>query len=197
MENLIVKLIKKNNPYKNNCIKNDDWGEIIISYGNKILLDWEWGLLEFIEWFNEKKGKLAQNLFPQDPPFIFVNSIAESRDILYSVEFSDEEINKHQDVIYLEKLANYFSDHHFHLRGTLTPSFYIGLNIHGKGEISYGFNLDHTGKISYGLNVNDLGETIYVDNNKYCSYIFNMSDFINTLEKEIKNLSIINNYSEN
>ena len=105
-----------------------------------------------------KKEYLATEVFP----FKFTNSIAESRDLLFDKidDFSDEQ--EQEQFEYEDYLSDYFVNHYFHLRGTDTQSFYIGLIPNLNGEIS--------------CSVED----------KYERYEFNMDSFISEVDEEIK-----------
>jgi hypothetical protein len=155
MNNLIVKLKSLENPYSNEKSSMYDlWGQIIISIEDEILVNTQWDIAFFIDWFYKVQNKLKQEIFP----FKLVNSIAKTRDLLYAKEnFPNED----EEDSYCQNLEKYFSNHNFHLSGTDTLHFYIGLINSQNGEISY--------------KVND----------KYYSHIFIMDDFINHANKAI------------
>lgn len=157
MPNLRIKLKKKGNPYKEeSSALLELWGEIVIYCEEKVILNLEWDVSSFVEWFGDKKGYLKTEKFP----FVFTNSIAESRDVLLDKidDFSDLK----EQFAYEDYLSEYFMNHHFHLRGTTTPAFYIGLSPENYGEISY------------------------FEDGKYYSYSFDMNEFLENTDKEIK-----------
>jgi hypothetical protein len=157
MKNLKIKLKKTNNPYKEETSTILElWGKFAIYYENETLLNLEWDVASFIEWFAEKKEYLKVEMFP----FPFTNSIAESRELLF--DKIDDFSNLQEQFAYEDWLTDYFMNHHFHLRGTTTPDFYIGLTPNGCGEISY------------------------YDNEKYYVYSFDMNRFLEETDKEIK-----------
>ncbi|MFC0234496.1 hypothetical protein ACFFIF_10880 [Vagococcus entomophilus] len=157
MENLRIKLKIKDNPYKDeSSALLELWGEFTLHYGDVSLLSLEWDVSSFIEWFAEKKEYLKVESFP----FPFTNSIAESRDLLFDKmdDFSDLQ----EQFDYEDYLSDYFENHHFHLRGTKTPEFYMGLS------------------------PNDCGEISYYDDSQYNVYSFDMDEFLGEADKEIK-----------
>ena len=155
MASLEVKLKSLENPYSNEKYSEYDlWGQIKISFDDETLTDTQWDIIYFIEWFYNVHKKLANEIFP----FKLNNSIAETRDLLYSKEdFSNIE----EEIRYYENLENYFNNHHFKLKGTDTLHFYIGLIKSGYGEISY------------------------IKNQNYYSHAFVMNNFINRTNEEI------------
>lgn len=159
MSKLKVELKKKEYPYEDDPSASFNlWGEIIICYEDEILLDTQWNITNFIEWFIENEEYLKIEKFP----FEYTNSIAESRDLLFERvdDFSDSQEQEMFD--YVDELSEYFPNHYFHLRGTDTQSYYIGLTPTNGGEISY-----------------------CVDD-KYYSYNFDMDKFITRVDEEIK-----------
>jgi hypothetical protein len=131
MDKLIINLTKVNNPYLyEKSSKNDLWGKIVLCYGEILLLDIEWNISGFIEWFYNSLNKLNKDIFP----FYYYNTIAESRDILYNrYGFENEE----KEDLYYKELENYFHFHYLKIRGTDTNGFYIGLIDNTKGGISW------------------------------------------------------------
>lgn len=159
MKNLKIKLKKTNNPYKEEMSTILElWGEFSIYWENVTLLNLEWDIASFIEWFAEKKEYLKEERFP----FSFTNSIAESRELLYDKVDDFSDLQEQEMFDYVDYLSDYFMNHHFHLRGTKTPDFYIGLTPNGCGEISY------------------------YDNEEYRVYSFDMDRFLEETDKEIK-----------
>lgn len=157
MSKLKIRLNEKDNPYKEETSALLElWGEFVICYEEKVVLNLEWDVSSFIEWFADKRGYLKTEKFP----FIFTNSIAESREELFDKidNFSDLK----EQFAYEDSLSEYFVNHRFHLRGTITPSFYIGLTPENFGEISY------------------------FENAKYYAYSFEMNEFLEETDKEIK-----------
>lgn len=159
MSNLKIEIKKRHYPYKDDISAPFNlWGEFIITCEESVLLDTEWDITVFIEWFIENKEYLKIEKFPFD----FVNSIAESRDLLFNKVDTFNEEQEEEMFEYVEVLSNYFSNHYLHLRGTDTQSFYIGLVQDGRGEISY--TIDNT----------------------YYKYIFDMEKFLVQVDEEIK-----------
>ena len=131
MKTLKIKLINIDNPYSyEKSSYYDLWGTIQLHYENETLLDTQWNIFEFIEWFNKCDNKLSNEIFP----FRYYNSIAESRNILFS---KDDFTNNTEEDKYYYKLGEYFQCHCFKLKGTNTPIFYIGFGCDFIGEISY------------------------------------------------------------
>lgn len=131
---LYFHLTLSDNPYKEDKL-DELWGNIKLIYelNNSIinLLDWEWNIKELQEWFESKKEYLLTrnlNVLNEDN-----KSIAEVRDIAYNREFFFNEDEQHN---YYNMLEDVFLPFQFHLRGTPTPVYYIGIN-NGMGEISY------------------------------------------------------------
>lgn len=160
MQDLKFIFKKTDNPYieEQGNSQYDLWGELIIQYGNIILLECEWEMHNWILNFIEEK----ENLKTQKYPFEYVNSIAESRDTLFDrIDYEngiDEEVFAEEDI-----LQEYFPHHYFKLMGIDSQSFYIGLNPSGNGEISY-----------------------YVDDeDKYYKYEFDMAAFVEQADKAI------------
>ncbi len=159
MSKLTIKLKKKEHPYQNEPSSSFElWGEFLLCYGDKILVDVQWDMTDFIKWFVENKEYLRTEKFPFD----FTNSIAESRDILFEKidDFSDSQEQEMFD--YVDDLSDYFANHYFHLRGTDTYSYYIGLVPNSCGEIS---------------NCID---------DEYHSFLFDMDEFLMEVDEEIK-----------
>ncbi|GAB2025523.1 hypothetical protein [Lactovum odontotermitis] len=160
MDNLIFIFRKTQNPYlkEQGGSQYDLWGELLIQYGEKILLDKEWEMNQWILDFIEKKEFLLNQKFP----FEYENSISESRYNLFSeIDYENED----SEQIYAEEdvLEEYFPKHYFKLTGIDSQSFYIGLNPSGEGEISY-----------------------YVEaENKYYKYEFDMPAFVEQADAAI------------
>jgi hypothetical protein len=131
MDNLRIFLKKINNPYSyEESSEYDLWGQIEIYYSEKILIDTQWNVLPFIEWFNSNFEKLNTEIFP----FRLNNSIAETRDVLYN---KNDFANEQEEDLYYKNLENYFSRHFLKIKGTDTNIFYIGLIDNNIGEISF------------------------------------------------------------
>ncbi|WP_223577874.1 hypothetical protein [Sphingobacterium sp. GVS05A] len=156
---LYFNLERTASPYEEELPPNEVWGIIQICYefDNTVeyILDWQWDIIEVRAWFDEAKDKLAEkNLGVLNDEN---KSIAELRDLGYerSFFFSEDEM-----FLYHANLEECFSDFKFHLRGTPTPLYYIGLN-NGEGELSY-----------------------YCREQKvYKRYCFNMDEFLKSTEK--------------
>lgn len=132
---LYFNLERKASPYEEEPPPNEVWGIIQICYefDNTVeyILDWQWDIIEVRDWFDEAKDRLAvKNLDVLNDEN---QSIAELRALGYerSFFFSEDEM-----FLYHANLEECFSDFQFHLRGTPTPTYYIGLN-NEQGEISY------------------------------------------------------------
>ncbi|QQT54545.1 hypothetical protein I6I98_04620 [Sphingobacterium multivorum] len=156
---LYFHLERKESPYEEELPPNEIWGIIQLCYesDNKIeyILDWQWDIVEIVEWFDEAKDLLAvKNIDVLNDEN---KSIAELRDLGYerSFFFSEDE-----QFSYYSELEECFSSFKFHFRGTPTPMYYIGLN-NGKGEISY-----------YSS-----------EQEVYKRYCFNMEEFLNNTNK--------------
>lgn len=129
MEKLSLTLKKKVTPYEESSSKFELWGEFTLKHEGKLLAKVQWDLTDFIKWFMETKEILESEGFP----FAFTNSIAESRDLLFEKidEFSDSQEQEMFD--YVDYLSDYFTNHYFHLKGTNTQEYYIGLVPNGCG----------------------------------------------------------------
>ena len=137
------------------------WGIVQLIYEENAsltyILDWQWYIDEIADWFKEKKKTLATD---ELNVLNFENkSIAELRDMAIDREFFFDKKERDE---YFEKVDKCFAPFGFHLRGTPTPVYYIGIS-NGNGEISY-YN---------------------EENNKYKSYVFDMNDFISTTENAL------------
>jgi hypothetical protein len=160
---LYFHLERKENPYEEELPINEVWGIIQLCYelDNVIeyILDWQWDITEVVEWFDETKDLLAVkklNVLNDED-----KSIAELRDLGYERSFffsQDEMLSYHED------LDKYFSDFKFHLRGTPTPTYYIGLN-NGEGELSY----------------------LCREQKVYKRYCFNMDEFLKSTKETLLN----------
>ncbi|WP_104382931.1 hypothetical protein [Sphingobacterium sp. HMA12] len=131
---LYFTLERKANPYEEDQL-NGLWGSIQINYEylglTENILDWEWDINEVIEWFDEAEGILAiKNLNVLNDGN---KSIAELRNLGYERFFF---FSEDEQYLYYKELEECFSDYKFHLRGTPTQIYYIGLN-NGEGELSY------------------------------------------------------------
>ncbi len=134
MVNCIFILKGKTVRMKKNCLPMKS-GVIQLCYesDNKVeyVLDWQWDIIEIVEWFEEAKDLLAvKNIDVLNDENL---SIAELQDLGYERSFF---FNEDEMFSYYDELDKCFSCFKFHLRGTPTPMYYIGLN-NGKGEISY------------------------------------------------------------
>lgn len=132
---LYFNLERTASPYEEELPPNEVWGIIQICYefDNTVeyILDWQWDIIEVRDWFDEAKDKLAVKKL--DVLNDENQSIAELRDLGYERSFF---FNENEQYRYYNKLEECFSDFKFHLRGTPTPTYYIGLN-NEQGEISY------------------------------------------------------------
>lgn len=163
---LIMRFKKTKDPFLEEQGKSqyDLWGEVTLQYGDKVLLKSEWELHNWISKFIENKEILLTQKFP----FQYTDSIKESYDdLMASIDFGnleDESIEIPESAFeQVELYSDYISNHAFHLMGTTTQSFYIGLNPAGVGEISY-----------------------YIENeDKYYKYEFDMSTFVNQADLAI------------
>ncbi|MDR0299089.1 MAG: hypothetical protein LBI13_03285 [Streptococcaceae bacterium] len=162
MDNLSFIFEKTDNPFlkEQNGSQYDLWGSLTLKYGDKILLECEWEMHNWILSFLDKKEILETENYP----FEYINSIAESRDTLFGrIDYENGDDEK----IYAEEniLEEYFPNHYFKLMGIESQSFYIGLNPDGVGEISY-----------------------YVeDEDKYYKYEFDMPTFVKQADQAIIN----------
>ncbi|MDR6764542.1 hypothetical protein J2Y38_004775 [Flavobacterium sp. 2755] len=118
----------KENPYSDNSSKYLIWGRILLIIDNKIIIDYEWDILEVIEWFFNKKEHLLEKFVFKKDGF---SSIAEIRDHLY------DSVDYKTPLDYIEKLEDYFSNHIFRLKGTSLGIYYIGIFDNKLGQISF------------------------------------------------------------
>jgi len=158
---LYFHLEKKESPYEEELPPNEVWGIIQICYelDKKVeyILNWEWDIIEVVEWFDEARDLLAvKNLGVLNDEN---KSIAELRDLGYERSFF---FNEDEQFRYYNELEECFSSFKFRLRGTPTPMYYIGLN-DGKGEISYFCD----------------------EQNVYKRYCFNIEEFLKSTEETL------------
>lgn len=153
---LLLRLIPITHPYADEPSSAFEiWGRISMEIGGQSLLNWQWDILEVVEWFFTNKEYLLYET-PTEPPLLG-NCLAEHRNLLF------EKIDvEHEAEDYVDTLWNFFARHIFHLRGTDTPHFYIGIDEAGVGEISF--------KEAEG---------------QYCFHKFDMPQFIANTEREI------------
>lgn len=150
---MLFNLTLKSNPYKEEFNSEYEiWGEVVLVLSDQSktveILNHQWDILVVYEWFQKNKAILLTESFP----FYFENErcIANCRDILY--EKSDfKDLN--EEIEYYDTIENYFSNHHFKLKGTDGTILFIGLK-NNNGEISwfdiqkkeyhfYSFNMDY------------------------------------------------------
>lgn len=165
MKKLVFNFSIINHPYpKENTSEFELWGliKLIIAHDAESMniLNHQWDIIQVIEWLLEKKHSLLTEEFLFDCQK--GQSIAECRDVLYSKDdFQDES----EEESYYTKLDAYFSNHHFKLKGTDTPIFFIGIK-------------NNTGEISWH---NDRS-------NEYKQFAFDMKLFVAETQKEVKRL---------
>lgn len=162
MNTFSLNLTLKQNPYSEEPHSEYEiWGEIILKLNQNPsksieILNHQWDILEVYEWFQKNKAALLTESFP----FYFEDEkcMAQSRDVLYEKkDFKD----LNEEFEYYDTIENYFSTHHFKLKGTDTPMLFIGLKNH-RGEVSW---FDEKSRV-------------------YNYFSFNMGDFIKAAENE-------------
>lgn len=162
---MVLKLHLTQKPYpypEKDKLPLEIWGAISFSYGNAILLNHEWDIASVMEFFEENAQFLLTDIFPYNNNI----SIAEEDNNLYRVQikkFLDADDDDGLDA-WFDSLNQYFKKHRFHLRGTDTNNYFIGLKSSGLGEISY------------------------EENGEYISYYFDMTLFIRNVENEIQRI---------
>lgn len=174
MNRLLFNLTPKQNPYQEEPHSEYEiWGEIILTINDHSktieILAHQWDILEVYEWFLKNKSALLTETFP----FYFEDEkcIANCRDILYRKN-NFKDLN--EEIEYYNTIENYFSNHHFKLKGTDTPLLFIGLK-NNNGEISW----------------------FDIKKQEYTYFPFNMQDFIESTEHEFTKLfSIWHNSDE-
>lgn len=165
MNKLLFNLTLKQNPYKEEPNSEYEiWGEIILVVTDQSktveILNHQWDILEVYEWFQKNKTTLLTESFP----FYFEDEkcIANCRDILYQKnDFKDS----NEEIEYYDTIENYFSNHHFKLKGTDGTILFIGLK-NNNGEISW----------------------FDIQKKEYRFYSFNMDNFIESTKDEFINL---------
>ncbi|MGH1516620.1 hypothetical protein [Chryseobacterium sp. JK1] len=162
MNQLSFSLTLKQNPYNGEPDSEYEiWGQIILKLNHNPsktieIVNHQWDIIEVYEWFQKSK-----DLLPADPfPFRFENEkcIAECRDVLYE---KDDFKDLNEEIEYYDHIENYFSNHHFKLKGTDTPMLFIGLK-------------NNTGEISW----------FETEKNRYTYFSFNMDYFIESTKNE-------------
>ena len=119
----------RDNPYKNESgSEYEIWSRISLSFNDELLFVQEWNLLPVVEWYYRVRHNLEKEIPIDNPDDL---SIAELRSLLF------DKIDNYSTDNYLHKLEGYFLCHFFTLNGTSMPTFYIGLNNKGVGEVSY------------------------------------------------------------
>ncbi|WP_153393788.1 hypothetical protein [Chryseobacterium vaccae] len=165
MNRLLFNLTPKQNPYQEEPNSEYEiWGEIILTINDQSktieILGHQWDILEVYEWFLKNKSALLTEIFP----FYFEDEkcIANCRDILYE-KHNFKDLN--EEIEYYDTIENYFSNHHFKLKGTGTPMLFIGLK-NNSGEVSW----------------------FDIKKQEYSYFPFNMQDFIESTDHEFTKL---------
>lgn len=169
MNKLRFNLKLKPHPYpKDPSASSEKWGSIAIlilaSEGEKLLLEWEWNLIQLAVWFAENEEFLNCDTLSANEMDLFPlpsESLAQAINRLREQDFPEgnDDLEEQWHSTLLE-----FREHHslrFALRGTDVPEIIIGCN-RGVGEIS--------------LSTED----------EEWSYSFDMADFLSDIRNKIE-----------
>lgn len=157
-QSMYFRLCPKAHPYAyEESSKYEAWGKLEIMHNNISLLEYEWDMIQVIEWMQEKKKDLLWDLpFWETRKY---SSLAEFISQIYSemdiIDTPEEEF---------EKIESYLEKHTFTLRGTDMPLLYICLVGDNIGQLSYQKSSHH-----------------------YLFYEFDMQEFIKKTETSISN----------
>lgn len=125
---LSFKFELKENPYNDDSSRYLIWTRILLIIDSEVIIDYQWDILEVVEWFFSKREFLLEEIMFEKNDNL---SIFEIRDCLY------DSVDDQTSLDYLEKLENYFSNHIFRLKGTPLGTYYIGIFNNKLGQISF------------------------------------------------------------
>ncbi len=168
-ESLHIKMLHKVHPYAGSLgADSEAWGRIILSHETEssetILVDTEWDLLVFSEWFitNQQALCLETLVAPGNQRLQKGESVAEAVARLNQKEFPEDQ--EDLELEWFDFLYQFNLRHNlwYSLMGSKIPNILLCCN-NGNGEISF-----------------------FSDGEKW-KYDFNMNEFIKEVEQEIKN----------